>query len=52
MKFIDLYNLISENESLGLIEDLEIDGIGKVKAKTDTGNEDVLSSSFDGKNFS
>jgi hypothetical protein len=39
MKFIDLYNLIFENDSLGLIEDLEIDGIGKVKAKTDTGNE-------------
>jgi hypothetical protein len=31
-------NLINEN-SLGLIEDIEIAGLGKLKAKTDTGNE-------------
>ena len=37
MKFNDLYNLIIE-DALGLVEDIYIDGIGKIKAKTDTGN--------------
>lgn len=37
MKFIHLYYSIMENV-LGLIEDVYIDGIGKVQAKTDTGN--------------
>lgn len=37
MKFNDLYNYLLET-SLGLVEDIEIDGIGVVKAKTDTGN--------------
>jgi hypothetical protein len=37
MKFIHLYRSIMEN-ALGLIEDVYIDGIGHVQAKTDTGN--------------
>jgi len=37
MKFNDLYNLIIE-DALGLVEDITIEGIGTVKAKTDTGN--------------
>jgi len=37
MKFNDLYNYIIEN-ALGLVEDIDIEGIGVVKAKTDTGN--------------
>ena len=37
MKFDDLYNYILEN-ALGLVEDIDIEGIGIVKAKTDTGN--------------
>lgn len=37
MKFNDLYNYILEN-TLGLVEDIEIEGIGILKAKTDTGN--------------
>lgn len=36
--FEKLYSLICEGD-LGLIEDIDIDGIGKIKAKTDTGNE-------------
>jgi hypothetical protein len=37
MKFDDLYKYILEN-ALGLVENIEIEGIGMVKAKTDTGN--------------
>lgn len=37
MKFTHLYHSIMEN-ALGLIEDVYIDGIGHVQAKTDTGN--------------
>ena len=37
MTFNDLYNYILE-DALGLVEDIEIEGIGLVKAKTDTGN--------------
>lgn len=37
LKFNDLYNYIIEN-ALGLVEDIDIEGIGIVKAKTDTGN--------------
>ena len=37
MKFNDLYNYILEN-TLGLVEDIDIEGVGIVKAKTDTGN--------------
>jgi hypothetical protein len=37
MNFNDLYNYILEN-TLGLVEDIEIEGIGILKAKTDTGN--------------
>ena len=37
MKFNDLYNLIIE-DALGLVEDITIEGIGTLKAKTDTGN--------------
>jgi hypothetical protein len=37
MKFNDLYNYIIEN-ALGLVENIDIEGIGIVKAKTDTGN--------------
>lgn len=37
MKFIKLYNLIMENV-LGIVEDIDIEGIGTIKAKTDTGN--------------
>ena len=37
MKFNDLYNYIIENAH-GLVEDIDIEGIGVVKAKTDTGN--------------
>jgi len=39
MKFIELVYKLLEDNSLGLIEDIVIDGIGKLKAKTDTGNE-------------
>ena len=37
MNFNTLYNYILEN-ALGLVEDIDIEGIGIVKAKTDTGN--------------
>ena len=37
MKFNDLYNYLLET-ALGLVEDITIEGIGTVKAKTDTGN--------------
>lgn len=37
MTFNDLYNYILE-DALGLVEDIEIEGVGLVKAKTDTGN--------------
>lgn len=37
MNFNDLYNYILEN-TLGLVENIDIEGIGIVKAKTDTGN--------------
>jgi hypothetical protein len=37
MKFNDLYNYLLET-ALGLVEDIEIEGIGTLKAKTDTGN--------------
>jgi hypothetical protein len=37
MKFINLYHSIMENV-LGLVEDVHIDGIGTMQAKTDTGN--------------
>lgn len=37
MTFNDLYNYILE-DALGLVEELQIEGIGIVKAKTDTGN--------------
>ena len=37
MKFDELCNYILEN-ALGLVEDIEIEGIGVLKAKTDTGN--------------
>lgn len=37
MKFDDLCNHILE-QTLGLVEELQIEGIGTVKAKTDTGN--------------
>lgn len=37
MKFLNLYHTILEN-ALGLIENIDIDGIGVLKAKTDTGN--------------
>ena len=37
MKFENLYNLVLET-SLGLIEKIYIEGIGTLKAKTDTGN--------------
>jgi hypothetical protein len=37
MNFDKLCNFILEN-TLGLVEDIEIEGIGMVKAKTDTGN--------------
>jgi hypothetical protein len=37
MNFDTLYNYILEN-ALGLVEDIDIEGIGVVKAKTDTGN--------------
>ena len=51
MKFNDLYNYLLET-SLGLVEDIEIDGIGVVKAKTDTGNSayNVLHGLVKGKN--
>lgn len=39
MSFYKLINHIVEENTLGLIEDIEILGIGKLKAKTDTGNE-------------
>lgn len=37
MTFNDLYNYILE-DALGLVEEIQIEGIGIVKAKTDTGN--------------
>jgi hypothetical protein len=37
MKFNDLYNYLLET-ALGLVEDITIEGIGTLKAKTDTGN--------------
>ena len=37
MTFNTLYNYILEN-ALGLVENIDIEGIGIVKAKTDTGN--------------
>ena len=37
MNFDKLYNFLMEN-ALGLVEDIYIEGLGKVKAKTDTGN--------------
>lgn len=51
MKFNDLYNYLLET-ALGLVEDIEIDGIGVVKAKTDTGNSayNVLHGLVKGKN--
>jgi hypothetical protein len=39
MKFNNTVKYILENNILGLIEDIVINGIGKIKAKTDTGNE-------------
>jgi hypothetical protein len=39
MKFINLVNKLIQENSIGLIEDIVIDGIGSFKAKTDTGNE-------------
>lgn len=39
MNFISLAKSIILENSLGLIEDIVIDGIGNLKAKTDTGNE-------------
>jgi hypothetical protein len=39
MNFNGLVQILLEQNSLGLIEDIEIPGIGKIKAKTDTGNE-------------
>jgi hypothetical protein len=39
MDFYSLVNVLLEDNSLGLIEDIELEGIGKLKAKTDTGNE-------------
>lgn len=39
MDFISLSHLLILENSLGLIEDITIDGIGNLKAKTDTGNE-------------
>jgi hypothetical protein len=37
MTFNDLYNYILE-DALGLVEEIQIEGIGVLKAKTDTGN--------------
>jgi len=37
VKFIKLYKTILE-KALGIVEDIEIEGIGFLKAKTDTGN--------------
>jgi hypothetical protein len=39
MRFIELTNFLLDSHALGLIEDILIPGIGKLKAKTDTGNE-------------
>lgn len=39
MNFINLVKTLMMENTLGLIEDIEIDGIGHLKAKTDTGNE-------------
>jgi len=39
MDFYSLVNVILEDNALGLVEDIELEGIGKLKAKTDTGNE-------------
>lgn len=39
MNFTKLAQTLIESNTLGLIEDIFINGIGKLKAKTDTGNE-------------
>ena len=39
MNFTKTANQLLESTILGLIEDIEIKGVGKLKAKTDTGNE-------------
>lgn len=39
MGFYNLVNNLIIENSLGLIEDIDIQGIGRLKAKTDTGNE-------------
>lgn len=39
MGFYNLANELIKESSLGLIENIEIQGIGVLKAKTDTGNE-------------
>jgi hypothetical protein len=39
MDFYKISNMIIKENVLGLIEDIDIEGIGKLKAKTDTGNE-------------
>jgi hypothetical protein len=39
MGFYKLVNSLLIENSLGLIEDIDIQGIGKLKAKTDTGND-------------
>ena len=39
MNFTKIVKTILESNALGLIEDIFINGIGNVKAKTDTGNE-------------
>lgn len=51
MTFNTLYNYILE-QTLGLVENIDIEGIGTVKAKTDTGNSahNVLHGIIQGKN--
>lgn len=39
MVFYKTVDLLLKEQALGLVEDIEINGIGKIKAKTDTGNE-------------
>jgi hypothetical protein len=39
MVFYKIVNTILIEQALGLVEDIDIIGIGRVKAKTDTGNE-------------
>lgn len=39
MDFYSLVNYLLKENTLSLIEDIDIEGIGKLKAKTDTGNE-------------